>query len=92
MRIPLRPDHAARLQEIAARVGRDPSQLAQAAVDRLFAREGRRAALLADLCEADASLARGEGRALASQSRSELAEAVTLRARARLTGGGAALR
>ena len=92
MRIPLRPDQAARLQEIAGRVGRDPSQLAQAAVDRLFAREGRRAALRADLCEAEASLARGEGRALASESMSELAEAVTLRARARLTGGGAALR
>ena len=92
MSIHLRPDQEARLQEIAARSGRDPDQLAQEAVDRLFEDEDRRAALLAELDEAEESRARGEGLEITPASMRDLAESVKRRGRARLAGGGAAPR
>lgn len=92
MSIHLRPDQETHLQEIAARVGRDVDQLAQEAVDRLFEREDRRAALLADLDEAEESLARGEGRDINPDSMRELAEAVKQRGRARLASNRSASR
>ncbi len=92
MSIHLRPDQEAHLREIAARRGRDASQLAQEAVDRLFEREDRRAALLVDLDEAEESLARGEGREITPDSMRELAATVKERGRARLASGGTAPR
>jgi len=84
MSIHLRPDQESRLRELASASGQDVDRLAQTAVDRLLEREDRRAALLAELDEADESLARGEGREITPASMRELAEAVKYRGRARL--------
>jgi predicted transcriptional regulator len=89
MSIHLRPDQEAHLREIAVRSGRDPSQLAQEAVDRLFEREDRRAMLLAELDEAEESIARGEGLEITAASMRELATAVKQRGRGRLANGDA---
>jgi len=49
-------------------------------------RERGRAEILAAVDEAEASLARGEGRAITQESMRELAQQVTQRGRARLGG------
>ena len=92
MSIHLRPDQEAYLQEIAARTGRDPSEIAQEWVDRLFEHEDRRAALIAQLDEAEESLARGEGIELTSERMRALGDDVKRRGRERLADRGGATR
>lgn len=87
MSIHLRPDQEAHLQAIAARSGRDPSELAQEAVDRLFEREDRVGALRARLEDAEASIGRGRGIEITPDSMRRLADGVKERGRARLAGG-----
>jgi putative addiction module CopG family antidote len=63
---------------------RDPEDAVQEALSLWEGRERKRAEFLASLDEADASLARGEGRTITQESMRELAEEVKRRGQTRL--------
>ena len=85
MEVFLTPDQEAFVQ-LAIESGRFRSKedAVREALRQWEERERKRAELLATIDDANASLARGEGRVLTEQSMSELAEEVKSRGRARL--------
>jgi putative addiction module CopG family antidote len=85
MEVHLTPDQVAFIrQAIESGRFRDPEDAVQEALSLWEGRERKRAEFLASLDEADASLARGEGRIITQQSMRELAEEVKRRGQARL--------
>jgi putative addiction module CopG family antidote len=88
MEIHLTPDQRAFVRQAieSGRLRREEDAVEEAL--RLWeARERARAEILAAVDEAEASLARGEGRAIADRSVRQLAEEVKQRGRARLAAG-----
>ena len=85
MEVQLTPDQQAFVrQAIASGWLRREEDAVKEALALWEERERSRAEILAAVDEAEASLARGEGRAITRESMHELAQAVTQRGRARL--------
>jgi putative addiction module CopG family antidote len=87
MEVHLTPDQQAFVRQAikSGRLHRE-EEAVQEALSLWEARERARAEVLAAVDEAEASLARGEGRAITDSSMRELAEGVKRRGRARLAG------
>jgi Arc/MetJ-type ribon-helix-helix transcriptional regulator len=85
MEVELTHDQKALVQQ-AIEAGRlhDPQEAAKEAFSLWEERERRRAEILASVDVAEASIARGEGRAVTEESMRQLAEDVSRRGRARL--------
>jgi len=85
MEVQLTPDQKAFIKHAieAARFNHEEDALKEA-LSLWEERERQRAEFLASLIDANASLARGEGRTITEQSMRELAEAVKQRGRTRL--------
>ena len=90
MNVELTPDQRAFVQRAleSGRFTRE-EQAVQEALALWEERERRRLEILAMLDEADASLARGEGREITEESMKTLAEEIKQRGRRRLTAEGA---
>ena len=88
MEVHLTPDQQAFVRQAIAsgRLSR-PEDAVQEALHLWEARERARAEILAAVDEADASLARAEGREVTDDAMRELAEEVKQRGRARLAAG-----
>lgn len=85
MEVQLTPDQEAFVrQAIESGRIRQPEDAIKEALSLWEERERRRAEILAGVDEAEASLARGEGRSITPESMRELAEDVKRRGRARL--------
>jgi predicted transcriptional regulator len=84
MEIPLSPDQEARLALVAERTGRSTAELVQEAVALWEERERALSDFRTTLDEAEASIARGEGRAITPESVCELIEDVHRRGVTRL--------
>lgn len=85
MEVQLTPDQKAFVRQAieSGRLRREEDAV-QEALSLWEERERNRAEILAAVDEAEASLARGEGRNITRESMNELAESVKLRGRARL--------
>ena len=93
MDVPMTPDQKAFVREaIASGRVRSEEDAIQEALTLWESRERARVELLADVDEAEASLARGEGRVITEDSMRALASDVKQRGRARLAADAGPLR